>query len=98
MVFKDFFIRNFDADSYQENFLVSAVVSIFVIRIFLRFTHYPHLGAGSFHIAHMLWGGFFMLIALVIVFSFLSRSALNVAAIIGGIGFGTFIDELGKFI
>lgn len=98
MVLKDFFIRNLDADSYRENFLISAVVSIFVIRIFLRLTHYPHLGSGAYHIAHMLWGGFFMLIALIIALSFLSRTALNVASIFGGIGFGTFIDELGKFI
>src|SRR5438445_9761467 len=98
MVFKDFFIRNLEADSYRENFLVSAVVSLFVIRIFLRFTHYPHLGGGAFHIAHMLWGGFFMLVAMIIMFSFLSKTAFNLASILGGIGFGTFIDELGKFI
>lgn len=98
MVFKDFFIRNLEADNYRENFLISAVVSLFLIRIYLRFTHYPHLGSGAFHIAHMLWGGFFMLAAMIIMLSFLSKTAFNIASILGGIGFGTFIDELGKFI
>jgi len=98
MTTKDLFVRNIEADSYRENFLVSAVVSVFVIRIFLEVTNYPQLGGGDFHIAHMLWGGFFMLVALMILFSFLSQKALFIASILGGIGFGAFIDELGKFV
>lgn len=95
---EDVFIRNLDADSYRENFLVSAVATVFIIRIFLKLTHYPQLAAGSLHIAHIIWGGFFMLAALIILLSFLSKSAANIAAVLGGVGFGTFIDELGKFI
>jgi hypothetical protein len=98
MVVKDFFIRNLQADDYLENFLISSIVSLFIIRIFLRLTHYPHLGRGEFHIAHMLWGGLFMLTAIIILLSFLSKPSKNIASILGGIGFGTFIDELGKFI
>ena len=95
---EDFFIRNLEADTYRESFLVSAVVSVFIIRIFLRLTHYPILGSGAFHIAHIIWGGFFMMAALIILFSFLSQRAVLLASIVGGIGFGAFIDELGKFI
>ncbi len=98
MILKDLFIRNIEADSYRENFIVSAVVSVFVIRIFLELTNYPQLGGGSFHIAHMLWGGFFMMAALFILLSFMSQKAASVAALLGGIGFGAFIDELGKFV
>ncbi len=97
-MFKDFFIRNLDSDIYRENFLVSAIVSIFVIRIFLRLSHYPQIGRGEFHVAHLLFGGFFMTIAIIIMSSLLSKTAINIASILGGIGFGTFIDELGKFI
>jgi hypothetical protein len=39
-----------------------------------------------------------MLIALFILLSFVGRSLRTPAAIVGGIGFGFFIDELGKFI
>lgn len=95
---KHFFIQNLDAYTLRENFLVSGVVTIFVIRFYLKITHYPQLGGENLHIAHMLWGGMFMVAALLLLLSFLSRSAVNGAAILGGIGFGGFIDELGKFI
>ncbi len=39
-----------------------------------------------------------MLGGLVVSLSFLGARALRVAAILGGVGFGIFIDELGKFI
>lgn len=39
-----------------------------------------------------------MLMALIILFTFLSRTSKRIAAIVGGIGFGTFLDEVGKFV
>lgn len=39
-----------------------------------------------------------MLAAIVILLSFLGIYIRQIAAVLGGIGFGTFIDELGKFI
>ena len=95
---KDFFIRNLDADQYRENFLVAAVISILLIRLSLRLTGYPQLGFGDIHIAHMLWGGLFMVASIIILLTFLSRSSANIASVLAGIGFGTFIDELGKVI
>jgi hypothetical protein len=46
----------------------------------------------------MLWGGLLMLIALVLLLAFIGRHLQASASLLGGIGFGTFIDELGKFI
>jgi hypothetical protein len=88
-----------DAGDLMENFFVWAVVSVIGIRVFLSLTGYPQiLPAEDIHIAHTLFGGFLMLFALSISFVFLNREAKQIASIIGGIGFGTFIDELGKFI
>lgn len=98
MSVRDFFVRNLEANTYRENFLVSAVVTVFVIRIFLKLTDYPQLAAGDLHIAHVLWGGLFMMCAIIILLSFLNKQAAHAASILGGIGFGTFIDELGKLV
>ncbi len=95
---RDRFIRSLDAGQHLETFIVAAVAAILGIRAFLKLTGYPTLGGDALHVAHMLWGGLVMLAALVISFSFLSRASVHVAAALGGIGFGTFIDEVGKFV
>jgi hypothetical protein len=90
--------RNADAPVLLETFLVAAVASFLGIRAFLAVTGYPRIGGGGLHVAHMLWGGLLMLVALGILAIFLDRSAQHVAAIVAGLGFGTFIDEIGKFL
>lgn len=75
-----------------------AVVTILVIRAFLAITNYPQLGSDSLHIAHMLWGGLFLLVAMIIVLYFHGHRAKIIGSLLSGIGFGFFIDELGKFI
>src|SRR3990167_6561029 len=92
------FPRDVEAGDLVENFLVSAIASILVIRLFLAITGYPQLGGENFHIAHMLWGGFLMMVAVIGLLVFLNKETKYIASILGGIGFGTFIDELGKFI
>jgi len=77
---------------------VAAVVSVLAIRWALTITGFPRLGGGGLHIAHMLWGGGLMLVAILLMLAYLDRSIQHAAAVIAGLGFGTFIDEIGKFI
>lgn len=90
--------RNINARDLLDAFLVSAITTVLLVRFYLHVTGYPQLGGGSLHIAHMLYGGLFMLGALVISFSFIGIRSRQIAAVLGGVGFGLFIDELGKFI
>lgn len=91
-------IRNSDGPLLIESFLIAAVVSFLGIRAFLTLTGFPKLGGGELHIAHMLWGGAFMLVAIILLIAFLDRPVQHVAAVIAGLGFGTFVDEIGKFL
>ncbi len=92
------FLRNNRAGEQLELFLVSAITSVLLVRFYLYATDYPQIGGDGLHIAHMLWGGFLMLSAMVLCFAFIGYRVQRLAAFIGGIGFGVFIDELGKFI
>jgi hypothetical protein len=90
--------RSVEIGELLDTFLVCAVTMILVIRLQLYLTNYPQLGGHGLHIAHVLWGGLLMMVAIVIAVSFITRTARQVSAVLGGLGFGFFIDELGKFI
>ena len=91
-------IRNVDAGDLIEFTLVVAVTTVIVIRFVLELSGYPKLAGGGLHIAHVLYGGIMMIAALLLLFTFLNMSARWAAAFVGGVGFGFFIDEVGKFI
>jgi hypothetical protein len=91
-------VRSINALAYQEILLIGAVATVLGLRGYLELTGYPQIGGNGLHIAHMLWGGLLMLVALVLLFSFVGTQARLMAAVASGIGFGLFIDELGKFI
>ena len=61
-------------------------------------TGYPSVGGTKYHVAHVLWGGVMMLVAFMMNFAFLGQAIQRVVAVTGGIGFGVFIDEIGKLI
>ncbi len=90
--------RTIQAPALMERFLVSAVVAVLLIRAYLTATGFPQIGGHGLHIAHMLFGGLGMLVALLTSLVFLGPRTRIFAAIVGGAGFGAFIDELGKFI
>jgi hypothetical protein len=79
-------------------FLVSARGTVFVIGVVLEATGYARLGSGGRHIAHLLWGGRGMLVAINLPLRFLWSTTRLIAATVGGAGFGAFVDELGKFV
>jgi len=90
--------RRIDGTDLVELCLVAAVATVLVIRIVLELSGYPQLGGGGLHIAHVLYGGLMMLAALFLVFLLLDTPVRWFAAFVGGVGFGFFIDEVGKFI
>ena len=95
---RHYFHRNARARDLLDAFLVSAISSLLLVRFYLELTDYPQLGSGGLHIAHMLYGGLLMMAAIVMMLLFLGARIKQISAVIGGIGFGIFIDELGKFI
>ena len=50
-----------------ELFLVASVASLLLIRFFLAWMGFPQVGGGGLHIAHLLWGGLLMLLAILLL-------------------------------
>jgi hypothetical protein len=95
---RGFFVRRVQAASQFEIFFVSAVGTILIVRAALALTGWPQLGGGKIHFAHLLWGGLGMLIGIILFIALQGRLWSFLATLACGIGFGLFIDELGKFI
>src|SRR2546421_9472228 len=90
-------IRN-DRPALVDTFLITAALTVLALRVYLAAAHYPQLGGNGLHIAHVLWGGLLMVVAIGVLLSLLTWTSQVAAAVIGGAGFGLFIDELGKFL
>lgn len=85
----------------EHNLLLSLVAfaaSVIVTRLYLQMTGYPQIGGGNIHIAHLLWGGILLYIAALLPLILNGSQALSWSAVLGGVGMGLFIDEVGKFI
>lgn len=93
-----FAVRSADLGRRLDTFLVCAVASVIGNRVFLILTGYPQIGNSTLHISHAIWGALMMAIAVILAVTFLGPFTRNVVAVLGGVGFGFFIDELGKFI
>lgn len=79
MHIRDNFIRNIYIEDLLETFFVSGVASILFIRFSLYLTGYWHLGGGGLHIVYIFHGGILMLVALVLLLSFLGNRILKIA-------------------
>jgi len=91
-------VRNVDAARLLDTFLVSSIASVLITRLYLHLTGYPQIGSSTLHIAHLLPGGLLMMLAILVMISSVNRSSRDISAFIGGVGFGLFWDEVGKFI
>lgn len=90
--------RETRASEYFGILFGGAIITILAIRAFLAITNYPQISTSSLHIAHMLWGGLFLLASVIVILYYHGHRAKVIGSIIAGIGLGFFIDELGKFI
>lgn len=80
-------------------FVAIVTATIVVVRTYLALTGYPQIGQHSnLHIAHALFGGALMILALVLGFLFVGPRSRWVEVIAGGVGAGLFLDEVGKFV
>jgi hypothetical protein len=93
-----FAVRATDLSRRCDTFLVVAVASVLANRLFLIVTGYPQLGNGTLHISHAIWGALMLATSVILAISFLGPFTRSLVALVGGAGFGWFIDELGKFI
>jgi hypothetical protein len=91
-------IRRIQADEYILTSLVGFAATVIVTRAFLEITGYPQIGNSVLHIAHALWGGLLLIVATYLPLAYANHWALQASAVLGGVGVGLFIDEIGKFI
>jgi hypothetical protein len=82
-----------------DAFLFCAAATVLITRTYLAATGYPQVGGHSeLHVAHVLWGGLFLVSGVIMMLVTLGSRAKTRAALLAGVGFGLFIDEIGKFL
>src|SRR4029453_5824946 len=78
--------------------LVSCALTVALTRLLLVLTGYPQNRHSTFHLAHALWGGLALFLAAIMALVVHNRGAVVIVALLSGVGFGLFVDEVGKFI
>lgn len=91
-------VRRDRAEDYLLTSLVAFGATVIFTRVFLQLTGFPQIGNSVLHIAHALWGGLLLFVAVLLPLVLANRWAIKASALLSGIGIGLFIDEVGKFI
>jgi len=91
-------VRNVRSGEHLTTFVVSGVATVLITRLILSLSGYPQIGGKGLHIAHVLPGGVLMLFAISLLLGYVGPVVRPAAALVGGVGFGLFIDEVGKFV
>jgi hypothetical protein len=87
-----------EAGTYLLISLVAFAATVIGVRWFLEITGYPQVGNSTLHIAHVLWGGLLLFVAVLVALIWDNPSFMISAAALSGVGMGLFVDEVGKFI
>jgi len=90
--------RRVNAEIHLLITITSFVLTVLLIRAYLYVTGFPQIGNGELHIAHMLWGGLALFSASTVLLLYRGLYIARLAAVLTGVGFGFFIDEIGKFL
>ncbi|PZR51996.1 hypothetical protein DNL40_14085 [Xylanimonas oleitrophica] len=90
--------RDTAAVRHLVTFLVVTVATVLLTRGFLALAGYPQVGGAGLHVAHVLWGGLLLAVAVVVLLSYVGPAVRSLGAVLAGVGFGLFVDEIGKFV
>src|SRR5262245_50229379 len=91
-------VRQPDGARNVRVLLLVGISTVVVTRALLAAAGYPQVGNGTLHVAHALWGGLLMLVGLMLGLLVTGGAAGVVTALVGGVGVGLFVDEVGKFV
>lgn len=91
------FIRQEKASESILMLIIWSVSSVLVTRLWLNLTR-MQISFGTWHIAHVLFGGIAMLLGILILLIWNGEKTRQTGVFFSGIGWGLFVDEVGKYL
>ncbi len=81
-------VRRCNAENYLLASLTTFAVTVIFTRAFLQLTGFPQIGNSVLHIAHALWGGILLFVAVLLPLAYANKWSMRTSAIMSGIGIG----------